>query len=72
MADAGGWANPSEEQARREERQAQEWLLYREQCNDLRSQFQALFDLFIERTGLSRDEGAKQLAARVAENRAKQ
>lgn len=62
----------SEEQARLEERYAREWLLYREQANDLRNQFQNLFDLFCEQTGLSRDEATKTLAARVAENRAKE
>jgi hypothetical protein len=74
MPDAGGWGMPggAEERARREEREAQEWLLYREQCNDLRQQLQAAFDLLVERTGQSREQIAEQLAARVAENRASQ
>lgn len=59
----------AEEQARSEELQAQEWLLYREQCNDLRAQLQAAVAMLGERTGWSRDEVNRQLAARIAAQR---
>lgn len=62
----------AEEQARSEEMQAQEWLLYREQCNDLRGPLQAAVALLGERTGWSRDEVNRQLAARIAAERTTQ
>lgn len=54
---------------RAEERAAQEWLLYREQCNDLRNQLQAAVDVLVELTTKSRDEINVYLAVRVEQNR---
>lgn len=68
MPDAA-WESRIEDFCREQERAAQEWLLQREHCNDLRGQLQAAVDLLVERTGLSRDDVSQQLAAKVAENR---
>lgn len=54
---------------RREEAEAQRFLLYQEQCNDLRAQLHAATAWLAERTGLSNRDLNEQLAARVAANR---
>ena len=54
---------------RQQEREAAEWLLYREHNADLRRQLQAAVELLGERAGLGMVEVNRILADRVERNR---